>query len=228
MKRLYHSLLTKPVDLFCTNALVYSSVESFHFFSAYLSWPLSIVITTASFRLFLYPLGTYLDKINWKLPKVIQQPFENLHKNFFLNDLESDVKKLNLNSDDLKSLQEKIGPNVLVRQMVQAYFCLNFARGLSDVTLNSRYHIGIDDSIFWFWSLSSIDPFFVAPLISGILSFKVLQGSFHPLTVPLTENFKFWGSFGVSLAFVPLPLSYSLSYWSFLLTHIVMRKLKNR
>ena len=228
MKRRYHSLLTKPIDLFCTNALVYSSVESFHYFHTYLNWPLSIIITTASFRLFLHPLGMYFDKMNWKLPKVLQQPFENIHKSLLLNDLEMDAKKLNLNSDDLKDLQGKIGPAVLIRQMVQAYFCLNFARGLSDITLNSRYHIGIDDPIFWFWSLSSIDPFFVAPLVSGFATYKFLKGSFHPFTVPLTENLKFWGSFCVSLGFVPLPLSYSLSYWTFLLTHIVLRKLRSR
>lgn len=224
MKRSYHSLLTKPVDLFCTNALIYTSVESFHLLSPYLGWPLSIILTTASFRLLLHPLGQFLDKINWKLPRVIQDPSQRLHTNLFLNDLESDAKKNNLNSTDLQILQQKIQPRVLARQVVQGYFCLNFARGLSDVTLNYKYHAGVDDSIFYFWSLTELDPFFVAPLVTGFLTFRCLQGSFHPFTLPLTNNLKFWGSFGVCLAFVPMPLGYCLGYGTFLLTHMLMRK----
>lgn len=224
MKRSYHSLLTKPVDLFCTNALIYTSVESFHLFSPYLNWPLSIIVTTASFRLLLHPLGLFLDKINWKLPTALQVPSQRFYTNLLVNDLESDVKQKGLNSSDLQVLQQKIQPRVLARQIIQAYFCLNFARGLSDVTLNFKYHAGIDDQIFYFWSLTEIDPFFVAPLVAGLVTFRFLQGSFHPFTLPMTDNLKFWGSFGVCLAFVPMPLGYCLSYSTFLLTHMLIRK----
>lgn len=225
MKRHYHSILSKPVDLFCTNALIYSSVETLEFFNSFLGWPLGIVSATFTFRLLLNPIGKSLDRISWKVPRRLEPTFEKLHKTLLLNDLEHDVKQRNLNSEDLETLKLKIKGSVLMRQAIQAYLCLNFARGLSQISLNPGYHAGMEDSLGFFWSLCAPDPFYLAPLITGWVSYQVLKSSFHPFTLPMNDNFKFSIGFLAAVGSIPLPLSYHLSYWTFTLTHTMLKKL---
>jgi hypothetical protein len=223
MKRHYHSLLSKPVDLFCTNALIYSSVETFEFFQ-FLGWPLSIITSTAAFRLFLHPLGKSLEKITWKLPKLIEPSCEKLYKALLLNDLENDVRKQGLKSSDLEKLKAMIKPSVLMSQGIQGYLSLNFARGLSQISLNAINHPGMTEPFFHFWTLSTADPFYIAPIVSGCFTFFTLNKSFHPFTLPLTENQRFLMSFLFSLCCLPLPLSYHLSFWTFISVHRLLRR----
>ncbi|OMJ72825.1 hypothetical protein SteCoe_28625 [Stentor coeruleus] len=167
----------------------------------------------------------YLDKVQWKIPKFAQPTAERLHKAVFLNDLEYDAKKLSLNSQQLDRLKQDLRPSVLIRQCFQGYLLLGFARGLSCVSLNPEYYLGIDDKYF-LWSLTSSDPVFLIPLISGITTYALLRRSYHPFTIKVTENQAFWIGFTATILSVPLPVSYIMAYSSFSLTHLLIKRSK--
>jgi hypothetical protein len=227
MYRKYHTLLTKPLDFFSSNVLVYSSVEALLSSASYFGWPFGIFLTASALRLAFIPLSSVLDKVTWKPPSLLAEPLSKLNRSFLLNDLESDAKNLGLNSKELESLQKQIKPSVLIRQMIQGYLGLGFARGISQVSLNPQFYYGIEEK-YWIWSLVESDPFFLVPILSGVVTYQLLSHSWHPFTIKMSENFKFWISFGVSLCSVPLPLSYIFGYAGFAWTHLLLKKLTTK
>lgn len=97
----FHSLLSKPVDLYASNMLIYSSVvrvtqESINFFAldAGLSWSMSVFVSAACLRLALTPVHAVLKRINWDGPTFVKDVLGHLHKTVLINDLADDVKRL--------------------------------------------------------------------------------------------------------------------------------------
>lgn len=225
MIRKYHSLLTKPIDLFEANTLVYGAVEILEYNAGLFGWPLGICVSACFARLFIGPFAGYLDKVQWKLPKFAQPTAERFHEAVFLNDLEYDAKKLSLNSQQVDKLKQDLRPSVLVRQCFQGYLLLGFARGLSHVSLNPEYYSGINIKYF-LWSLTSNDPIFLIPLLSGLTTYTLLRKSYHPFNIKISENQAFWAGFLATLLSVPLPISYIMAYSSFTVTHLLIKRLK--
>lgn len=222
MLRKYHTLLSKPIDLFSSNVLVYSSIELLSLSSQYFSWPLGIILTTSAIRVLSTPISYYLDKVNWVLPKAISPSAQKFYSSFFLNNLEADVKKLKITESQHGQLQGKIAPNVIMRQLIQSYLLLGYARGLHQISFNPQYYEGMQNVYFGYFQLCASDPTFLLPIGVGLVTYQVLTRTKHPFTLTLSENSSFWISFATSIFFIPLPISYILAYSSFASTHILL------
>jgi hypothetical protein len=228
MIRHYHTILSKPVDLFSSNVLVYCSIESLRYVSLHTGWPLGILMISISLRLGSIPISYYLDSINWKLPKFLNPVGSSLYQNIILNDLESQVKKKSMTESQHEELKQKIQPSVLVRQAIQSYLLLGYTRGLHQISFNPQYYEGMQDTYLGAWSLCSADPFCLIPLVSGLTTYYILKTSSHPFTLNLTPTHWFWIGFCASLGSIPLPICYSLAYTSFGLSHIGLKLLNPR
>ena len=226
MIRKYHTLLSKPLDLFSSNVLVYSSIELLSSASYYMGWPLGIAVTAAGMRVLSIPLSRYLDKVHWVLPRSISPSATKLYQSFFLNDLEKDVKELMLTQSQHESLQTKIAPSVLISQAIQGYLMLGYTRGLHQISHNPQFYEGMQESYLGFFPLCASDPFCFMPLVAGFSTYWILRKAYHPFTLKLSENSCFWIGFGASIAAIPLHSSYILAYSSFSITHLIIKRIK--
>ena len=159
------------------------------------------------------------------MPKYFASTGERLQKSFLLNDLEANVRKKGLTQSQHEVLKKQIAPSVIIRQIIQSYFLLAYARGLHQISLNSQFYEGMQNSYIGFF-LSTSDPICLAPIALGFVTYKLLIQSNHPFTLKISENMCFWISFTTAILSVPLPVSYILAFSSFNLTHILLKKYK--
>lgn len=229
MRRGFHSLLGKPVDLYASHMLVYSGIESVSYLAidANLSWSAALVISAAGLRLLFEPLGMVLRKATWKLPKPIDAPLSALHQNLFLNDLKSDVLKYHLTESQHAELIRKVSPGFLTSQALNCYLGVSFFRAVHAICDSPEYYSGLVQSGFlWIPQLVAFDPYYISPCLVGLLNYYALRKAFHPHLIPYSNPAKAVIAFSTSLASVLLPSAYLLSWSGLLTTHLAIEALK--
>ena len=229
MRRSFHSLLGKPVDLYLSNILVYSSVESVSYLALDmgLPWSAAFFLSAAGARLSLEPLGAILRRVQWKLPKKVEGVLSDVHKNCFLNDLKADVSRLQLPESTHLSLASTVSPAALLSQSVQAYLLLSFFRGIHHLCDSPLYYPGLSPSPFlWLPDITQFDPFFLSPILFGLLNYVALQRGNHAMLLPFDTRKKAVLAFLSALGGVLLPGAYLVSWSGVVCSHLLIQAVK--
>lgn len=231
MKRGFHTLLGKPVDMYVSHMLVYSGIESVSYLAidGNVPWSAALVLAAAGFRVLLEPVGMVMRKVTWKLPEFLSTPLSDLHRNVFLNDLKIDVQRHRLTESQHHHLISQVTPSVLTTQAIYSYLGLSFFRAIHALCDSPEYYPGLAESSFlWIPQITAFDPFFIAPGLVGVLNYYALRRARHPLLLPYSERHKALLAFMSSLGAVLLPGAYLLSWSALVGTHMALETGKAR
>lgn len=230
-KKNYNGLFERPTQSLVPHLQILGILETFKYFKYEydLTWTLSIIITSSLIRIIQIP--TYLlvkdVKVSKYIPNKLNIFISKWSHRLIYNDLYIDVKRNKIDNFDKKKMLKYYDINVILSYVPQFFLLFNNFRALNSMVKgDSSMYPNFTNDLFGM-NLAVHDSTFIFPLIIFVNNYFFLKITNHPWLINYNNNkIKLvYLSFAISLFSIIWPKCYCVSWVSYCLTHIIIKKI---
>lgn len=232
-KKNFNGFFERPTQNILSHMTIITSIESIEYLKSSfdISWTISISLTSAAIRLLQIPTYWLLKDVRFEkfLPHFFVKFAKKWSHKIIFNDLNIDLKRNRLNHQK-ENVFKYYDANLILSWSSQLYLLLNYFRGLNSMSKAGNIYPGFTKDIYGI-NLALNDTTFLIPIIVFVNNYLLLRISNHPWLINYnmnaTNNYSklIYLSFIMSLFSVFWPKCYAISWISYCITHMVIRKI---
>jgi len=226
-KKNYNGLFERPTQSLIPHLHMLGIIETIKYFKYdySLTWTFSIIITSSLIRIIQIP--TYLlikyVNVNKYIPNRLNLFISKWSHRLIYNDLLIDIKRNKIDNYDKKRMFKYYDINVILSYMPQFFLLFNNFRAFNAMV---KAEDSFKNDIFGI-NLATHDSTFIFPVLIFINNYFFLKISNHPWLINYNnDKIKLaYLSFVISLFSIFWPKCYCISWISYCMTHILIKKI---
>jgi len=229
----FNDLFKQPIHSYTQNSFINLDIAALTQakYSLDISWTASLIICSGGLRILLSGSNYLISKLKNKYPDD-QGWFGKIRKEWIFNDISNEKAFYKLDKSQIEETKKFYKLDTLVSAGVSGFICVNWLRALHFMCYSPNFfqNFAVEKAFDQFF-LCTHDPTFILPLITILLNIYTVSTSKHPFLINFNrkENYikRFNQIFALSLPAIFSPTAYLISWCSFMVTHLGLRKLNH-